>query len=437
MSTATTAWSDRVRTALDAQPIVDVHTHVYPPAFGTPTANPSLHVDPRGLMLWGIDEVLTYHYLVAEVFRVLPPREITPETFFAMPKAEQADLIWEHLFVRRSPVSEACRGVLTVLQRFGLDPGERDLKRYRRWFAERDPDEHIDSIMELANVASITMTNAVFDDEERQRWLADPTVGDDPRFEAVLRFDPLLRNWPEAGRRLSEWGYEVREDLDERTVGEVRRFLREWLDRTGGIYCAVSLPPQFVYPAEAGDVGARAGQAVLERAVLPVCAERGLPFAMMIGSTDHVNPALRDAGQMSGKTDVGSLARLCHGFPANRFLVTLLSRENQHELAVCARKFQNLMVFGCWWFLNNPSLVEEITRLRVELLGTSFVPQHSDARVLEQLVYKWDHSRAVIARVLADKYADLEATGWRVSDEELRRDVDHLCAGNFRAFLEA
>jgi hypothetical protein len=27
------------------------------------------------------------------------------------------------------------------------------------------------------------------------------------------------------------------------------------------------------------------------------------------------------------------------------------------------------MPFGCWWFLNNPSLVEEITRERIEMLG--------------------------------------------------------------------
>jgi hypothetical protein len=58
----------------------------------------------------------------------------------------------------------------------------------------------------------------------------------------------------------------------------------------------------------------------------------------------------------------------------------MLARENQHELAVAARKFGNLMVFGCWWFVNNPSLITEITRMRVELLGTSFIPQHSDAR---------------------------------------------------------
>ena len=114
----------------------------------------------------------------------------------------------------------------------------------------------------------------------------------------------------------------------------------------------------------------------------------------------------------------------------------MLARENQHELCVLARKFGNLMIFGCWWLLNNPSLVEEITRMRVELLGTSFIPQHSDARVLEQLVYKWDHSRTIIGRVLADKYADLAAAGWVASEAEIRRDVKLMLDGNARAMTE-
>ena len=54
---------------------------------------------------------------------------------------------------------------------------------------------------------------------------------------------------------------------------------------------------------------------------------------------------------------------MCREHADNRFLVTMLSRENQHELCVAARKFGNLMPFGCWWFLNNPSLIDEITRL--------------------------------------------------------------------------
>ena len=73
---------------------------------------------------------------------------------------------------------------------------------------------------------------------------------------------------------------------------------------------------------------------------------------------------------------------------------------------------------------------------RDELLGVSVVPQHSDARVLDQLIYKWHHSRQVIADVLCDKYADLMATGWVLEEDEIKRDVEKLFGGNFRTFLE-
>jgi hypothetical protein len=111
--------------------------------------------------------------------------------------------------------------------------------------------------------------------------------------------------------------------------------------------------------------------------------------------------------------------------------VSLLSRENQHELCVYARKFNNLMPFGCWWFLNNPSIVEEITRERLELLGTSFIPQHSDARVIEQLIYKWRNTRVTLAPILANSYRKISADGRKVTRREIERDVNRLFCGNF------
>ncbi|MHC4994719.1 MAG: glucuronate isomerase [Planctomycetota bacterium] len=417
------------------QPVVDLHTHLYGPAFGTPLAGAG-EADERGLMLWGIDELLTYHYLVAELFRTVTPGELTPERYYAMDKRAQADLIWQKLFIERSPISEACRGVVTTLDRLGLDVSERDLAGYRAWFDAQDPSEHIDRVMLLAGVESITMTNDVFDPNERGRWLDNPSVGDDPRFTPVLRFDQLIIDWPWASGQLNEWGYSVSSTIDDNTIGEVKRFLGDWLDRTQGVYTAVSLPHTFAFPAGPGaSASEKAGLRVLTEAVLPVCEERGLPFAMMIGVTRGVNPPLRGAGDMGFKADVTAVTNLCAAFPRNKFMVTLLSREDQHELAVAARKFGNLMVFGCWWFLNNPSLIEEITRLRTELLGTSFIPQHSDCRVLEQLLYKWDHSRPIIAKVLGDKFADIEAAGWTASDDEIKRDVDRLLRSNFLEFI--
>ncbi len=74
--------------------------------------------------------------------------------------------------------------------------------------------------------------------------------------------------------------------------------------------------------------------------------------------------------------------------------------------------------------------------MRFELLGTSFIPQHSDARVLDQLIYKWDHSRRVIGKVLADKYLDLHDTGYHVTRQVMQRDVELLLGKNFEEFLK-
>jgi hypothetical protein len=110
----------------------------------------------------------------------------------------------------------------------------------------------------------------------------------------------------------------------------------------------------------------------------------------------------------------------------------VLSRENQHELCVYARKFSNLMPFGCWWFLNNESIVQEITRERLEMLGTSFIPQHSDARILEQILYKWRNTRRTFAPLLARTYRLLAEDGRPITREDVDRDVTRLFRGNFQ-----
>ena len=109
-----------VRQTLATQPVTDMHTHLYAPGFGTPVANATGPVDPAGLLLWGLDELVTYHYLVAEVYRVVPATTLPYESFWKMTKQQQADHIWKHLFVERSPISEACRGVLTTLQKLSV-----------------------------------------------------------------------------------------------------------------------------------------------------------------------------------------------------------------------------------------------------------------------------------------------------------------------------
>lgn len=392
-------------------PVVDVHTHLYDPAF-------------KELLLWGIDDLLVYHYLVAEVFRY---SDLSYDKFWVLSKTEQAALIWDELFIQHSPISEACRGVLTTLHLMGLDVKKRDLPAMRQWFAGQKVDAHVTRCMGLAGLKKIYMTNSPFDDLERPVW--EKGFRRDERFAAGLRIDQLLLAWPETALRLVRWGYKVQAGTPpKKTFDEVRRFLADWTKRIDARYVMASFPSSFEYPAR------NICTQLIEKAVLPHCREHGLPFALMPGVRRAVNPQLKLAGDGSGVINLEALQNLCAGFPENKFLTTVLARENQHELCVLARKFRNLHIFGCWWFTNIPYLIDEITRMRVELLGLSFTPQHSDARVLDQIVYKWTHSRGIIAQVLADKYSALGQTGWQFSREEIERDVNDLFGGAFERF---
>jgi hypothetical protein len=388
----------------------DIHTHLYDPAFGE-------------LLLWGIDDLLVYHYLIAESFRYF---EFPYEKFWSLTKQQQADLIWEALFIERSPISEACRGILTTLNLLGLDVKKRDLKAIRKWFSNWKVDDYTTRCMELGKVRSICMTNSPFDDLERPVW--EKGFQRDDRFKAALRIDPLLITWEKTVPKLREWGYLVERKLTAKTFSEIRRFLTSWTNRMKAEYVMVSLGPEFEFPAK--DDCAQ----IIEKAIIPHCAEFGIPFALMPGVKRQTNPQLRLAGDGVGKSDMQSLQNLCAMFPRNKFLCTALARENQHELCVLARKFRNLHIFGCWWFMNIPYVVEEMTRMRLELIGLSVTPQHSDARVLDQIIYKWNHSREVINAVVIDKYSDLWQTGWEPSTSEIERDVQLLFGGAYAEF---
>jgi hypothetical protein len=408
---APAALRETVLEVVERTPVYDIHTHLYDPAFGE-------------LLLWGIDELLVYHYLIAEGFRQF---DLGYDEFWALSKTEQADAIWKALFIDHSPISEACRGVLTVLNALGLDVKPRDLPALRRHFAEWKVGDFTSRCMELANVRKVCMTNSPFDELERPVW--ERGFPRDPRFVAALRIDPLLVDWENTAPKLAAWGYDVQADFSGRTFDEVRRFLADWTRRIDAQYCMVSLTPDFAFPAHSPV------SQLIQHAIMPHGEEHGQAFALMIGVKRNVNPRLRLAGDSVGCSDITAVENLCSEFPNNKFLCTMLARENQHELCVTARKFRNLHVFGCWWFLNNPSTIEEMTRMRIELLGMSVTPQHSDCRVLDQLVYKWSHSRAILGKVLVEKYEDLAATGWEPTRAEIERDVRDFFGGALESFL--
>src|SRR2546428_14017792 len=92
--TSRVPFAKQIEDVVMSTPVVDIHTHLYDPAF-------------QDLLLWGIDELLVYHYLVAESLRFL---DAPYEKFWAMSRTAQAELIWDALFLQHSQIGRAsCR----------------------------------------------------------------------------------------------------------------------------------------------------------------------------------------------------------------------------------------------------------------------------------------------------------------------------------------
>src|SRR5215470_593955 len=101
-----------VREALATTSFIDIHTHLFAPSLGD-------------LGLWGIDELLTYHYLEAELFRS----------------------------------SEAAPGVIAVLHAFGLPTDSSALHEARAFFGQQKLESHIARVLRMAGLESVVMTN--------------------------------------------------------------------------------------------------------------------------------------------------------------------------------------------------------------------------------------------------------------------------------------
>ena len=375
--------------------------------------------------------------------------------------------------MNKSPLSEACRGVLTTLKAFGVEGKDlRNLTRIRQFYSKyRDrgldgTTAFSDTVFELAGVRYAIMTNIPFSSQEAQFW-KPKRVEYSARYRSALRVDPLLagdRSSIEAALKAA--GYPL-------TLEGTRQYVRDWCDVMKPEYMMASTPHDFTFHEgtltglrnaginedamnepgafatvvagcstscspeddESPSLIAENSDFVIE-VLMKVCEERDLPLALKIGANRGVNARLQAAGDgVVAFADAGVLARLCNRFPKVRFLATFLSRNNQHEACVLASKFSNLHIYGCWWFCNNPSMIREITQMRMEMLGTCFTAQHSDARVLDQLVYKWSHSRAVIASVLVEEYWKLAETGWMTTRAVIRRDVGRIFGGSYEEFM--
>lgn len=414
---------EAVQQEVDAAEAIDIHTHLFPTGYGS-------------LMEYGIDAMLTYHWLEAQY---LSTSTELPEDFKELSREERAERIWEGLFVKASPISEQCRGVLTTLSALGLqdEVAARDLQAIRRWYAGQGADMFNEKMMRLARLRYVVISHDPFDPKQVELCLSPPP--NPPRYRGALALDRLLEGEWEAVCEALALASEPA------TLGGLISLLSRCVDAVKPLLITGSTDVNFRYERAAGAGqrlslqqpihGELSPQAVLDAVVMPLCMAKNLPLSLRMGARRGVVPELGLAGDALGSAQVGCLAELCCAYPQVRLLATVLSRSDQHEVAVLASKFRNLHLWGCWWYSNNPTIVNDVLAMRFEILGTGFTFQTSSARVHDQLIYKWIHARAQLAKVLTRKYTELLATGWSLSRGDVRRDVQRLLGGAFEEFM--
>ncbi len=390
--------SNTLLNIINGTPIFDLHTHLFPPKH-------------EGYFLLGFKNLLNYHYLIAEL---LTATNIDASTFYSYNDEKKASLIWNELFEKRTPVSEACAGVLSILKELKIVINNKSFLSICDEYDNKIQSDK--NVLELSNVSSLVMTNNPFDLDE---WsLFNTNDWNKKIYLASLRLDDIIVDYEETLKKAK--------DQTSNQENTIVTYLEKCYSQSYPVYAAVSLNLDTFHTIFKDTIW---------KDILVWLENKNLPLSLMLGVKRAVNKDFGLAGDGIGDINLKELSNLCNSFPKNKFLVTCLSLNDQHELTVLARKHPNLKIFGFWWFMNQPTIIKQILKMRIDMLGFSFIPQHSDARVSDQLIYKWSHFKKILHPILLEYYQDLLDKNFPISENILHRDIDSLLSGNAKKYL--
>ena len=393
----------------------DIHTHLFPP-------------QANQLVRYGIDELLNYHYAYRQVlgFR----RDISPEQYWKLNASQRADICWETYFSRPAhskinalPVSEGFRAISTIMSGLGLDPRAKDLREARQFFDSVDPMEYHDRILALAGISNVVGTNNPFDQEELEFYRSGVEWHDS--FSAALRLDDLVLNPADAMAYIrSNFDLDVGADFGEATLTNARKFCvdwlaGEWLPRVQ--YVGISFPPDFPWCSESDE-----RLKVLERIVIPACAETGTSLFLMPEPVRGLEPEMKNAGDYVGKMDSVQFARFAQRHPEVDLWVSPLNFSSQYEVSALTCVLPHVSPWSTWWYNHQPGLTQDLCDMRIEMHGENSWLFNSDARVLEHLYSKWRHFQQEFVSIGARQLNRVVESGYPLSEDDVRNWIQTL-----------
>ncbi len=369
--------------------VVDFHTKLLPSEFGS-------------LFKAGIDSLLSDLVLVQEFH--IGERTIKPEQFASLAVPMQADLVWTKLFIEHSPLSEAQSGIVYLLHQLGINSASRDIEKIRKQLALLDKNVLLDKVFELAKLDSVVMSNDPYNPEERTFWKQGVSV--DERFKSSISLDSLFYRAKRVCGAVRDDGLSISDDmipLKSVDAKILQQHLKQWIGITQPVYFSLSVWSGFSSQTKSQE------SQLLDEVVLPILLEERIPLLLLMN------------GDRDLKTEISSLVKKN---PNIDFFLS--SSEGNPWMLDLVRHHPNAHAVGLHGSHSTQSQLDECIDSRMELLGTGFIPQFSNASVLEQLVYKWKGIRTSVGKALYKRYAQIVPVGWEVTENDIRNDIQTL-----------
>jgi glucuronate isomerase len=379
-----------------------------------PLIDPHSHINPHQAASKSLDDILGYHYYTELAHSVGMSQEpLSQET----PPRERVRAILSHM--DRFDNTAQYAWFLEIAQTFlGFKKDRVDASDADALFdtAEKvmaQPDWET-QVLRRSNVEQVFLTND-FD---------DPLAGFDTQlYVPCLRTDDLVFHLdkPAVRARLARaTGVEV---SDAGLLQQAVSALFQHFTRHGAKACAISLPPDFspspvsshdlseaLYRLALGHEDVEA-KGVVARGVFWTlaehCREFGLPFDLMIGVNRRVyrNGVFQGQDLFDQRTSLIQYAELFNAFPEVPFCVSVLTSNQNQELASYSWIFPNVITSGHWWYSNIPTTITSDARARLQAVPkTKQIGYYSDAYKLEFILPKYHMYRRILAQLLADDF---------------------------------
>jgi glucuronate isomerase len=391
---------DRLFHELESIPLIDPHTHINPQAAASKT----------------LADIMGYHYYTELAHSAGMPRERIEAPHLA-PK-EKVHRLVERLgplenTVQYSWLMEMCCTFFDFHEeRITADNWEALYDSAAKKMAAPDWEQQV---LDKSRLEQVFLTND-FD---------DPLTGfDSDRYVPCLRTDDLVFHLakPAVRQRLAKaTGSEAG------TAAQLAEAIGKLFDhfvKRGARACAISLPPDF----EPSPVERHAVDPILKNlhhrhepsadelgtlsrfvfwTLAEQCAERRLPFDLMIGVNRRVYEEGVHQGQdlFDQRTSLIQYRRLFNAFPKVTFPVSVLAQTSNQELVSYSWIFPNVVTNGHWWYSNIPAYIELDCRSRLQAVPqTKQIGYYSDMYKLEFALPKFRMYRHILASALATDF---------------------------------